>query len=80
MNSLAEETKIDRPIGGSATAMTNTGVELMRTLFRQVKTHRKEALLRRTMRGLDGLNEHLLKDVGLFREHLPSGATRVRRR
>jgi hypothetical protein len=36
--------------------MPNTGVELVRTLIRQVKTHQKEALLRRSIRGLDGLN------------------------
>ena len=44
------------------------------------RSWRHKAQIRKTARGLENLDEHLLKDVGLFREHLPSGAVRVRRR
>lgn len=41
---------------------------------------RQDRRIRSALRDLDRLDERLLKDVGLFREHLPNGATRVRRR
>lgn len=35
--------------------------------------------IRKTLRGLDGLDQRLMKDVGLFREILPNGELRYRR-
>jgi hypothetical protein len=42
--------------------------------------HFHEARLRRDFRDLDHLDDWILKDVGLFRERLPGGASRIRRR
>ncbi len=80
MTILAEGMNIDRRASGAAVSRLNTGTGLGRTLIQRARARRDEALLSRTIRGLDRLDDCLLKDVGLFREHLPSGATHVRRR
>lgn len=49
-------------------------------LARNARRRWQEARIRNSVRDLERLDDRLLKDVGLFREHLPSGATLVRRR
>lgn len=52
----------------------------IRKMVQAASRHWRQRPVRYALGSLDGLDERLLKDVGLFREHLPNGATRYRRR
>ncbi len=80
MTTPAEDMKIGRRTAGGALFVLNMGPGRGPTLVRRAQTHRDEFKRRGKFHGLDRLDENLLKDAGLFREHRPGGATRVRRR
>ncbi len=69
--------------GGSASETPSLDLRTNARIGKMIRDTRRrwhDAQIGRSVRGLEGLNEHLLKDIGLFREHLPSGAVHFRRR
>jgi uncharacterized protein YjiS (DUF1127 family) len=79
MNALEEDMKFIGSVSDSPLLESQTFSPFSKMLG-AARRWRHNAQIRKSARGLENLDEHLLKDVGLFREHLPSGAIRFRRR
>ncbi len=81
MNNLAEDMTVGRR--RSERAIPRTLAALRRApelLARHAQARREDRELRRIIHGPDRLDDRLLKDVGLVREHLSNGRTRITRR
>lgn len=62
------------------TSLVSGAVSYIRDIVGTSAERRHDRQIRNSYRGLERLDDSLLKDVGLQREHLPSGAIRVVRR
>ena len=78
MNALVDYTKFG---GGSSSGTPSLGLRTkarIGKMTRAAKSRWNDAQNRKSVLGIENLNDWLLKDVGLVREHLPNGATSVR--
>lgn len=81
MNILAEDMTIGRRRSEGTIQSALAALRRARELLaRHAQARREDRELHRVVRGPDRLDDRLLKDVGLMREHLPNGRTRITRR
>lgn len=79
MNNSVEKSKYGGPLKELASFEGRTKARIGKVILAAARRWRV-LQIHRSARDLDRLDDRLLKDVGLFREHLPNGATHVRRR